>query len=45
MENLKEPASAGGENDEDDGLVIELDFTQALYDYWESQKKEESSEV
>ena len=41
MEDLKGTASAGGEADEDDGLTIELDFTQALYDYWESKEKEE----
>ena len=40
MENLEGTASAGGESDEDDGLTIELDFTQALYDYWEIQEKE-----
>ena len=40
MENLEGTASAGGEGDEDDGLTIEFDFTQALYDYWETQGKE-----
>ena len=41
MGDLKETKSAGGEVDEDGGLTIEIDFTQALYDYWDSQKKEE----
>ena len=40
MENLEGTANAGGESDEDDGLTIELDFTQALYDYWEIHGKE-----
>ena len=41
MESLEEAMNAGGESDEDDGLTIEIDFTQALYDYWKSQEKEQ----
>ena len=40
MESLEETKSAGGESDEDI-FEIEIDLTQALYDYWKSQEKEQ----
>ena len=36
----KDEKNAGGESDEDT-LEIEIDFTQALYDYWKRQEKEQ----